>query len=173
MSLIPRSFLTGFDDSFFGPSPFMDDILIRPTLLNDEAGGMIRRSSPMYEISESDKQFQVALDVPGVPKENISIELLNHGRVVHVSGGRKVRKDNSYSETKFDQSFTVGSNVDASKLTAHLQDGVLVLTAPKKTEEANGNRKISIEAGPAPMLEDKKPEAEKKETRGCLNMCKM
>lgn len=158
MSLIPRSILTGFDDNFFGPSPFMNDLLVRPTLLDDQAG-MIRRSSPMYEISETAKQFQVALDVPGVPKEKINIELLNNGRVVHVFGGRKVRRDNEYSETKFEQSFTVGSNVDASKLTAHLQDGVLVLTAPKKAEDS-GNRKIAIEAGPAPMLEDKKPAAE-------------
>lgn len=159
MSLIPRSFLTGFDDNFFGSSPFMNDLMVRPTLLVDDDVGMVRRSSPMYEISETEKQFQVALDVPGVPKENINIELLNNGRVVHISGGRKVRKDNSYSETKFEQSFTVGSNVDASKLTAHLQDGVLVLTAPKKAEDT-GNRKIAIEAGPAPMIEDKKPEAE-------------
>ena len=136
----------------------MNDLMVRPTLLADDDVGMIRRSSPMYEISEDEKKFQVALDVPGVPKENINIELLNNGRVVHVSGGRKVRKENSYSETKFEQSFTVGSNVDASKLTAHLQDGVLVLTAPKA--EDTGNRKIAIEAGPAPMIEDKKPEAE-------------
>ena len=137
----------------------MNDLMVRPTLLADDDVGMVRRSSPLYEISETDKPFQVALDVPGVPKENINVELLNNGRVVHVSGGRKVRKDNLNSETKFEQSFTVGSNVDAFKLMAHLQDGVLVLTAPKKAEDS-GKRKIAIESGPAPMIEDKKPEAE-------------
>lgn len=163
MSLIP--FFTGLDDAFFAPSPMMSDVLARGTLLpeNDQ---MLRRSSPFYEVTENDTQYQIAMDVPGVPRENINISLEHDGRVLKVSGGRKVRKkgengSNAYfSETKFEKQFTLGSNIDASKLAANLQDGVLVLTAPKK--ETRKVTRIAISDGPPPeLIEDKKPDTMK------------
>ena len=151
-------------DEFFAPAP-MSDLMMRGTLM-PETDHMLRRSSPFYEVTENDKQFQVAMDVPGVPKENINISLQHGGRVLKVEGGRKLRKTEggttSYSETKFEKSFTIGSNIDTANLSAHLQDGVLILTAPKKeTKEVTS---IKISDGRAPeLIEDKKPDAKMKE----------
>merc|ERR1712151_940183 len=98
-------------------------------------------------VSETTTHIQLALDLPGVKLEDIKAELVNGGRVLHLSGGRKVRAGSSFWEVKFDKRFSLGKNVDSSKLTAHLADGVLTLTAPKsepKTQE------IAIVRGQAP-----------------------
>ena len=107
------------------------------------------KPSPHFEVRETPTHIQLALDVPGVKLEDIKAELVNGGRVLHLSGSRKVRAGCSFEEAKFDKRFSLGKDVDASELTAHLADGVLTLTAPKsepKTQE------ISIVQGHAPEL---------------------
>ena len=107
------------------------------------------KPSPHFEVRETPTHIQLALDVPGVKLEDIKAELVNGGRVLHLSGTRKVRAGSTFEEAKFDKRFSLGKDVDASELTAHLADGVLTLTAPKsepKTQE------ISIVQGHAPEL---------------------
>ena len=101
---------------------------------------ILRRSSPCYEITENDKQFQLAIDVPGVKLSDIYIEI-EQNHCLHISGGRQVKKTDkdgniSTSESKFEKRFVIDENVDTSKTTATLQDGVLTVTAPKVIKEA-------------------------------------
>merc|ERR1712159_782939 len=103
--------------------------------------------------------IQLALDVPGVKLEDIKTELVNGGRVLHLLGSRKVRVGSSFEEAKFDKRFSLGKDDDAAKLTAHLADGVLTLTAPKSEPKA---QEIAIVRGHAPELtatESKQQEA--------------
>jgi len=66
-----------------------------PMIRNYERQGssnsILRRSSPCYEVTEDEKQFQLAVDVPGVKAGDLNIQLEQGGRVLHLSGGRKVR----------------------------------------------------------------------------------
>ena len=78
----------------------------------------MRHSSPRYEVTENDKQFRLAVDVPGVKPDHMKIELENNGRVLHISGDRKEKTDTSYKEFKFDKRFTLGRNLDTSKIAA-------------------------------------------------------
>ena len=107
------------------------------------------KPSPHFEVRETPTHIQLALDVPGVKLEDIKAELVNGGRVLHLSGTRKVRAGSSFEETTFDKRFSLGKDVDASKLTAHLADGVLTLTAPKNEPRA---QEIVIVRGHAPEL---------------------
>ncbi|KAL7539731.1 hypothetical protein ACHAXR_009567 [Thalassiosira sp. AJA248-18] len=138
-------------------TPFLG---IPPTLTQFKTETM-RHSSPRYEVTENEKQFRLAVDVPGVKPDNMKIELENEGRVLHMSGGRKVKTDTTYEESKFDKRFTLGRDLDTSKITAHLSDGVLVLTAPKKEKLPPVKQEIAIVKGEAPALMD--VEEEKKE----------
>lgn len=140
--------LFGFEE-FFPPSPFVRDPFDdwMPVIQNFDRGiddMLIRRSSPGYEINESDDKFQIALDVPGIKASDITAQLENDGRVLHVSGGRKMTKDGVTSETKFEKRFTVGRNVDTTKVSANLSDGVLTVTAPKVKKEEPETMKIEI-----------------------------
>ena len=132
-------FFAGFNE-FFPPSPFLardpfEELM--PVIRNnfrDLDDMVLRHTSPGYEINENDNKYQISMDLPGVKKSEVSAQLEDDGRVLHVSGGRKVIKDGKTVETKFDKRFTIGRNVDVSQLTANLSDGVLTVTAPKKKE---------------------------------------
>lgn len=140
-AIIPsHAFFSGFDD--FLSSPFFTDeepAVTVPIIANFErqANSILRRSSPCYEVTEDDKQFQLAVDVPGVKAGDLNIQLEQGGRVLRLSGGRKVRSADgkSVNESKFEKSFTIDRSIDSNKISANLADGVLVITAPKHTKQ--------------------------------------
>jgi len=157
----PNSVFAGFDDDFFsGPMVPSTLLGISPSLTEFKTDTM-RHSSPRYEVTENEKQFRLAVDVPGVKPEHMQVELENDGRILHMSGGRKKETDESYEEYKFDKRFTLGKDLETSKITAHLSDGVLVLTAPKKEKLPPVKQDIAIVQGDAPALMN--VEEEKKE----------
>ena len=122
-----------FYDDFFA-SPLLSSRLMPMPFLRFFDRGMnsiLRHSSPAYEISEDDKEFKLSIDLPGVRSEDCTVELENDGRVLHISGGRKVEKDGRFSETRFDQRFALGKSLDKEKMSANLSEGVMVITAPK------------------------------------------
>jgi len=125
------SFFSGFDDFF--SSPLGGDLVPTLSTHRDNDTSVLRRSSPFYEITEDDKQYQLAVDVPGVKAGDINVELEGGGRILHVSGGRKFKCGNESTETKFERRFTVGTMMDPSKITANLANGVLVVSIPKET----------------------------------------
>lgn len=139
----------GFDDDFFSGSP----VFGIPTLTAFKNDNLLH-SSPHYEVSENSKQFRLAVDVPGVKAEDIKVDLEHHGRVLHMTGHRKVEKDNSFEEYKFEKRFTLGRDIETEKITANLSDGVLVLTAPKKEKEEPKSTTVPITQGEAPALMD-------------------
>ena len=147
-------FSGGFDD-FFSPTSFQEFAAV-PFLTNQNRNPpdmVLCRSSPCYEVTENDDQYQLAVDVPGVKLSDINIEVLEHDRVLRISGGRKVHKTEEDgtvidSETKFEKSFVLDHNIDTEKVTANLQDGVLTITAPKDVERKT-IQKIAITEGAA------------------------
>ncbi|KAL3787924.1 hypothetical protein ACHAWO_001073 [Cyclotella atomus] len=155
----PHSVFAGFDDEFFNPMP--STLLGVPALTPFKTDTM-RHSSPRYEVTENEKQFRLSVDVPGVKPEDMTIELEHDGRVLHMSGGRKVKTDKSYEEYKFDKRFTLGKDLDTSKITAHLSDGVLCLTAPKKEKLPPTKQTIAITQGEAPALMEETMDVEEK-----------
>jgi len=145
----------GFDD-FFAPSPlFKNDPFFQdwmPVLRNLDRSGVaddmvLRRSSPGWEINESETEYQIAIDVPGVKASDMTIQLEDDGRVLHLTGGRKVTRGGQTTETKFEKRFTIGENVDAASMTANLSDGVLVVKAPKLQKVEPEPMKITITEG--------------------------
>ncbi|KAL3827043.1 hypothetical protein ACHAXA_007550 [Cyclostephanos tholiformis] len=141
----------GFDDDLFAMPYGLLDIPPSLTRFKDDT---MRHSSPRYEITENDKQFRLAVDVPGVKADHIKVELENNGRVLHISGDRKEKTDTSYKAFKFDNRFPLGRNLDTSKIVAHLSDGVLVLTAPKMEKLPPTTQKIEIIQGDPPAMVD-------------------
>jgi HSP20 family protein len=139
--------LFGFDEFHFNRDPFFSDPMmpVGPNLArpNDM---ILRHSSPGSEINETDEKYQIAVDVPGVKSSYVNLE--NDGKVLHITGGRKIVKEGEMSETKFEKRFTIGNNIDIDKMTANLSDGVLMLTAPKKKEEEKPVHAIAITEGP-------------------------
>jgi HSP20 family protein len=125
-------------NEFFSPSshyfrrdPFSDLMPVIRNMDRDFNDMVLRHSSPGYEINESDEKYEISIDLPGVKASEMTAQLEDGGRVLHISGGRKIVKKGKTSETKFEKRFTLGNNVDTSKLSAHLSNGVLTVSAPK------------------------------------------
>ncbi len=105
------------------------------------ANNRLNRFVPSVDIVENEKEFQLKVAVPGVSKEDIKLEFVN-GRLT-ISGERKLKKEDSNDkfhtiETQygaFTRSFTLSDNVKAEDLQAKYEDGVLVVSIPKKEEE--------------------------------------
>lgn len=109
---------------------------------------------------DDDKNYMVSVDVPGVRPEDMTISVEDN--MLRVTGGRKVKKDGQVSESKFDYRLAMG-DCDIEKVTAHLDNGVLQLTAPKKVPVKPEPRTIKITTGhdgPSPnvLVQEKKEE---------------
>ncbi len=93
--------------------------------------------TPQVDISETDKAFELSFAVPGIKKDEIKIDL-NEGQLI-VSGERKFEEKkeekNFHSvETRygsFSRSFHLPDNIDADKVEAKYEDGLLNITIPK------------------------------------------
>lgn len=103
-------------------------------------GSIFGRSLPFYEISEDDEQFQLAVDVPGVKTSDLKLRLADGGRILKLSGERKTfgsngsSSDATGSQMTFERRFLIDQSIDATKIAARLSDGVLFITAPKKSD---------------------------------------
>ena len=94
-----------------------------------EGLGGYRPHSSGYNISESDTAYLISMDIPGVRREDLKIEIDRD--VLIVSGERKI--DGKTCGT-VNQSFSLSNSIDTGEIKAKHEDGVLELSLPKKQE---------------------------------------
>jgi HSP20 family protein len=146
--------LTLWDDNFSSQWGSLVDMQRNLDRMFDEAFGASVSSAtedrlfhPPCEIEETDSHYVMDVDLPGVPKKNINIEVRENQLVI--SGERKSeRKTKNASERyygRFHRVVTLPTGVDPEKIEAQYQDGVLSLAIPKA--EAAKARQIKISDG--------------------------
>jgi len=92
---------------------------------------------PSVDIIEDKDKFMLTAELPGVKKEDVKISL--NGNTLVIEGEKKSveeHKDKDYHHTerfygKFSRSFTLNSEVEADKIKADYQNGILTVTLPK------------------------------------------
>ncbi|CAJ1949695.1 unnamed protein product [Cylindrotheca closterium] len=103
-------------------------------------------ASPRYELIDNEDKFQLSVDVPGVKMEDIDVSL-EDGHLT-VSGQRLSSSDNSRFASKFSQTFSLDPAVDVDQFSASLDNGVLVVAAPKDMKRIEENiKKIPVMQG--------------------------
>lgn len=104
---------------------------------------------PAVDIQETDTEFKVVTDLPGVSKDALDVSVKNDVLSIVVrdqsdnegnAEGRVIRKERFRGETT--RSFKLGDSVDSENIQASYKDGVLSITVPKK--ESPQSRKIEI-----------------------------
>lgn len=107
--------------------------------------------SHRYELIDNRKKFELTIDVPGVKEEDIEINIDDDGRQLSVKGKRifASTSESSHGSTgySFAESFSLGSKVNVDNLTAKLNNGVLVVSAPKD-DKKHVVRRIPIITSP-------------------------
>jgi HSP20 family protein len=100
--------------------------------------------SPPADVEETDEQYRLHLDVPGVKKEDIQLEVLENQ--LHIRGERKLdashRAIGERAFGKFERVWALPKDADANKIEAAYADGVLTVTLTKA--EAAKPRLIKI-----------------------------
>ncbi len=110
-----------------------------------DAGGDF---SPGCDIIESDSEYKIEVDLPGMKKEEIQISLKEN--VLQISGERELNlnkdeklKRRERSTGAFSRSFAIPDHVDLSDTSASFRNGVLRITMPK-SEDAGDSTSIPI-----------------------------
>ncbi len=99
---------------------------------------MARPWSPAVDISENENELLLTADIPGVKMEDIDIKL-EHGTLT-LSGRREFKKQDEkggYHRIErgygsFQRAFSLPETIDAEKVSAAFDNGVLTVTMPKK-----------------------------------------
>jgi HSP20 family molecular chaperone IbpA len=106
-----------------------------------------RHYTPVTDIYETDSGLIIVMEMPGVAKENVNVDLQND--VLRIEGQIDFSKYKGMEPvyTEYDvghyvRTFSLPSKIDREKIAAQLEDGVLTLTLPK-VQEAQP-RRISI-----------------------------
>jgi HSP20 family protein len=100
------------------------------------AEGMI---SPRLDVNETEKTYEVQAELPGVKKEDVKVSI-DHDRITiegecREASERREGESVVYSERsarKFMRSFVLPGEVEETAAQARLENGILLLTLPKK-----------------------------------------
>jgi len=106
---------------------------------------------PPVDIYEDANRLVLKLEVPGIPQEDLQINLENH--TLTVKGERNFvndEKEENFHRIErrygsFVRSFTLPSTIETESAQARYENGVLAITLPKK--EAAKPKQLKIEIG--------------------------
>jgi HSP20 family protein len=133
-----------FDDLSFGASWF------RPRLWK-EFGFSQAMWAPEIEMVERDKKLVVRVDLPGIKKEYVKVEVTPNDELV-IRGERRdeheekregfYRTERRYG--RFYRSVPLPEGTDVDQATAHFRDGVLEVELPAPAQPTRGQRAIEV-----------------------------
>ena len=118
---------------------------------NGGTGGAPRRWMPAMDLLETDDDFVLRADLPGMTESDVNVELEDN--VLTISGERKSeheeKREGYYRVERafgsFSRSLTLPQGVDADSVNASFEKGVLEVRVPKP--EQRKPRKITIGVG--------------------------
>jgi HSP20 family protein len=108
--------------------------------------------SVRLDVKEDDKAYYVSADLPGLSEKDVEVTF-DDSRLT-IRGEKKVERDDKKdiwhiverSYGSFARQMTLPVNVDADKIDAKFEKGVLTIVLPKLPAEQNAAKKITIKA---------------------------
>jgi len=104
---------------------------------------------PNVDIKETVDELLLVADMPGAKSDDIDINFEDGSLTIHAKVNNRQTEDTSYLLQEFGigdfyRTFKVNEQIDATRISALYQDGVLTLHLPKL--EAAKPRKITVQA---------------------------
>lgn len=114
---------------------------------------MAGAGAPAIDIVEKDNAYEVKADLPGLDEKNVDVKLSDG--MLTIKGQKQEEKEEKKKDYylherhfgTFERSFRVPETVDAEKIGATFQKGVLTVTLPKKVDARKPEKKIEVKAG--------------------------
>ncbi len=120
------------------------------TFFDSAVGQSVDRGGfhPGVDIVEHDNKYEIRVDLPGMKKDEVNIELEDN--TLSVSGERKTEKEDKNKryhlvESRygtFTRSFTLPRNINRDSINAKMQDGVLNISIEKSEDAVSRQIKI-------------------------------
>ena len=137
-----------FDDDFYMPA-FPDMNWMDKKLYGSKAAHEMKT-----DVKETDKAYAVAVDLPGVKKDDVTVELKDG--YLTISAAKGLDKDQEDKKGKYirqeryagacSRSFFVGEGIEPRDVSAKFEDGILRVSLPKQVKkELPRNSTITIE----------------------------
>jgi HSP20 family protein len=109
-------------------------------------------ASPAVDVVEKENEFAITAELPGLDEKNVEVKLSNGSLII--SGEKKDEKEEKdkdyyFSERRygsFRRAFRIPDGVDADKIEAAFDKGVLTVRLPKTEEAQKSEKKIDIKA---------------------------
>jgi Molecular chaperone (small heat shock protein) len=93
--------------------------------------------TPTSDIYETDSGYLIAMDLPGIDREALEIDI-DENRLV-IKGTREITESRQHRAERprgrFLRTFSVPASVDQAKIGAEYKDGVLQIHLPKRSEQ--------------------------------------
>ena len=121
------------------PVNYFDNLdLLFENLLNNplKSKGVIN-----YYIKENEKSIFIEMAIPGTNKKDILLTY-NNG-YLNIKNQPKEKEASIWNQT-FNEAIKIGKNIDAKKINAKFQNGIMYITIPKKAQKII-NRVIEID----------------------------
>jgi len=117
--------------------------------------------APPVDVYEDEHNVSLKIEVPGIDEKDIDVRIENN--VLSVHGERKFEKEEKEENYRrverqygsFTRTFTLPTTVDAEKVSANYDKGVLKIVLPKKAEAKP--KQIKVNVGSEKTLEGKGP----------------
>ena len=102
------------------------------------------------DIKEGENEYTLEIEMPGIKKENVKIELSKGYITISAENNNEVeekeknyiRKERHYGS--FTRSFYVGDKVEMNDINASMDNGILSITVPKEEKEEPEKKYIEI-----------------------------
>lgn len=119
-------------------------------LTSDRGVTNVTGFTPSVNTREGEYAYHVEVDLPGVKKEDINVDLKDD--VLTISGERKTKSEinekdyykQECSYGKFQRSFTLPDDTDVENIEANSEDGVLEVVIPKLKKTEKESKKIEV-----------------------------
>ncbi|HKS08954.1 MAG TPA: Hsp20/alpha crystallin family protein [Pyrinomonadaceae bacterium] len=102
--------------------------------------------TPAADIYETETGFMIALDLPGIKRDALEIDIDDNRLVVkgvRVVDDTRTRRSER-PRGKFLRTFAVPASIDQAKIGAEYKDGVLQIRLPKRTEQKAQKIEVKI-----------------------------
>ena len=124
----------------------------RKAVMSPSALPPIGVAIPAIDLVERNGGYELQAELPGLTENQIEVKLSNG--MVTIKGEKsseRIEDDDDYhlrerSFGSFQRSFRVPANVDADKIEARFDKGVLKVTLPKSAAAIENERKIEVKA---------------------------
>jgi HSP20 family protein len=141
-----RAYRAHRDSGFFAPAfgNIINEILNSP--LNEVVTDKPKKYTyPLANVMSSDGTYILTLAIPGVAKDDVSIELDKNKLIIK----SEIEEDTEtkfrlreFNYAKFERAFTLSEDADTDNISAKFENGILTISIP--TVEEAGPKKVEI-----------------------------